>query len=182
MLLHPSLSDSIRGGLKGTSPLMQTLFPTRTAVYKMKGSLGRRILGIKVINPKRTKIGVFDFKLRKPHYCCFGGRPELTETPTPQQLLFSGALCSGVQEEVQDLFFIESSSSSNKRKSQLNQILPGCKPISFEDLRSFSNMINWQDPPSTLKLLTLSIKSTAPRSCNSEKCQMDTVWSWITIT
>lgn len=135
MLLHPSVSDSIRGGLTDTSPLMQTLSPARTAIYKMKGSLERRITGIKVFNPKHTKIGVFDFKLRKPHYCRFGERPELTEAPIPQQLLFSGALCSGVQEEVQDLFFIESSSSSNKRKSQLNQILPGCKPISFEDLK-----------------------------------------------
>lgn len=149
----------------------------------MQGSLERRISGIKVINPKCTKIGVFAFKLRKPRYCLFGGRPELSEAPFPQHLLFSGALCSGVQAEVQDLFLIESSSSSSKRKSQLNQTLPGCKPISFEDLRSFSNVLtDSADPPSTLWLLALSIKSTAPGSCNSEKCQMDTVWSRITIT
>lgn len=150
-LLHPPLSDSIRAGLKDTSPLTQTLSPARTAIYKMQGSLERRISGIKVINPKCTKIGVFAFKLKKPRYCLFGGRPELSEAPIPQQLLFSGALCSGVQAEVQDLFFFESSSSSSKRKSQLNQTLPGCKPISFEDLRSFSNILtDSADPPSTL--------------------------------
>lgn len=113
-LLHPPLSDSIRTGLKDTSPLTQTLSPARTAIYKMQGSLERRISGIKVINPKRTEIGVFDFKLRKPRYCPCG--PELTEAPVPQQLLFSGALCNGVQAEVQDLFFIESSSSMKVAK------------------------------------------------------------------
>lgn len=147
---HPSLcfsspSPSIRqyqSRTEGHVSLNADTLPHQDCNLQDAGKFRKKNPGIKVINPKRTTIGVFAFKLRKPRYCPCGGRPELTEAPVPQQLLFSGSLCSGVQAEVQDLFFIESSSSSSKRKSQLNQTLPGCKPISFEDLRSFSNMIN----------------------------------------
>lgn len=90
-----------------------------------------------------TRIGVFNSTLAKLHPSL-----SLKWSQLPQPLCPAAALLwDSAQQNTRkssSSFFFQSSSSDSKRKSRLSPILPGCKHISFGELKRFSHTINWQ--------------------------------------
>lgn len=100
----------------------------------------RKVLRIKISTLCAPKIGLYESTLGKFQTLLSLEWHHLFRHPCASSC-YSLGLCA-TEHRIKFTFFLQSSSSDSKRKSQLSPVLPGRKRISFGELKSFSNPIN----------------------------------------
>lgn len=100
----------------------------------------RKVLRIKISTLCAPKIGLYESTLGKFQTLLSLEWHHLFHHPCASSC-YSLGLCA-TEHRIKFTFFLQSSSSDSKRKSQLSPVLPGRKRISFGELKSFSNPIN----------------------------------------